>query len=430
MPNPFKTLYFAVQQSRSGVTRSMIREASLILDASQDHIRHHVRSRLQALHGPAATQEGWLHSQALVERSTLNPRVRALLASRLPPRVDWLKTSGSTGTPFVFLKDREMTAWMDAVMWAVYSWHGVFPGAKGARFWGAPITPLARLRRRATDYFLRHRRFSAFDLAPKRSVDFFRSMRRFRPTYVYGYPTLLRAFVEDCLAAGLDGRDLAVRTVISTGEVLSPESRRLLADFFEARIVNEYGCTESGIISIECEYGTPHALPCAAYAEVVNESGRPVGEREHGEIVVSHLFGTVMPLLRYRLHDTGSPSKFSCPCGRSLLRLEPASGRIDSFIQTPHRGQVYDAILAYTVPKAVQRFRARQLSLDHLAVDIVPGSGYQPDVTPRECRRTWERVLAPDMRVTVRTVDDLPYEASGKLRYFVPMPIENGLDKP
>ncbi len=91
---------------------------------------------------------------------------------------------------------------------------------------------------------------------------------------------------------------------------------------------------------------------------------------------------------------------------------------------------MYDAILAYTVPKAVQRFRARQLSLDHLAVDIVPGSGYQPDVTPRECRRTWERVLAPDMRVTVRTVDDLPYEASGKLRYFVPMPIENGLDKP
>ncbi len=69
----------------------------------------------------------------------------------------------------------------------------------------------------------------------------------------------------------------------------------------------------------------------------------------------------------------------------------------------------------------VKQFRAYQVALDHVTVDIVPGTAYQRNAILRECRQRWEEVLGPGMKVTVRLVEDLPYEASGKLRYFVPM---------
>jgi len=268
---------------------------------------------------------------------------------------------------------------------------------------------------------MHRRRMDAFALSHGRAVRFFRSLRRLGPAYAYGYPTLIRHFVEECAAAGLDGRELEMNAVVSTGEILSPETRSALEAFFGCRVVNEYGCTESGILAFECEAGTMHLIPSATYPEVVRHDGTPAPVGEMGEVVVSDLYGRILPLVRYRLHDRGVRTEEPCACGRELPRLRVDSGRIDAFIQTPHRGPVYDAILAYTVPKTVQRFRAYQVARDHLTVDLMPGAGFDPETTPEECRARWEEALGPGMRVSTRVVGHIPYEVSGKLRYFVPM---------
>src|SRR5690606_4680564 len=120
--------------------------------------------RLRALHGDRVDWD-WLRARPLVDRRTLVP-IAEETGRRAGRRVEWRKTSGSTGTPFRFPKDREMTAWMDAAMWALYAWHGVRPGAPHARFWGMPLERGARLRRTAFDRLLNRRRVSAFELSP------------------------------------------------------------------------------------------------------------------------------------------------------------------------------------------------------------------------------------------------------------------------
>jgi phenylacetate-CoA ligase len=315
-----------------------------------------------------------------------------------------------------------MLAWMDAAMWAGYAWHGIGPGDKRLRFWGLSPAPVRRLVRRLADRVTGQIRFSAFEISAERCVRFFTRARRSGARYAYGYPTLMKRWASECSSAGLDGRELALQCVISTGEVLTPLSRRELATFFGCPIINEYGCTESGVIAIECEHGTPHMIPVAAKAEVVDQGGRRVPPGGTGQVVVSDLFGTALPMLRYRLHDLARAlDGSSCPCGRTLPAIDVTIGREGSFILLPSGRQVFSTILAYTVPASIASYRARQETADLLRADVTLQSGTDPAAAIEAAQAAWGEALGREIRIEINVVSDLPFEPSGKLRYFVPL---------
>ena len=418
---PWRNVYFAAQRVRGGVHPDQIRQASAILDQSADELRSYVADRLVAIHGPEARDPEWLARQPLVDRATLRP-VMKRIAEQGVAGLELRKTSGSTGVPFAFVKDKEMSAWMDAAMWATYAWHGITPGAPQARFWGMPPDPRRRAIRRVADFVQHRRRLDAFHSGPAHCVAFFQALRRFGATWAYGYPSLIAQFVIHCQEAGLHGSKLGVHVVICTGELLDEVTRQRISEFFECRVVNEYGCTESGVLAIGCEHDRLHQVPVAAMIEVVDSKGHPVAPGEVGEVVATDLHGSRgHPLLRYRLHDQAAAVPGECSCGRALPQLRVDTGRIDNFIITPARGRVYDALLAYTVPPAVSRFKARQTDTETLAVQIIVAKGADPEAVAGECRRRWETELGPGMHVNVSVVEDIPAEPSGKLRYFVPL---------
>ncbi len=415
-------VYFAVQRLRGGARPEMVRQASRWLESPWVETSGRVLDQLAAVHGATRDPDRWLSRQPLTDRSSL----KHLAAEVKRRRVEYRHTSGSTGAPFHFVKDREMTAWMDAVMWAAYQWHSVRPGDREARFWGTPLRRAGRINRRILDWWLARRRLGAFDMSRAESEAFFSELRRFRPRYAYGYPSLMQEFVSHCSSAGLEGGDLNLKIVISTGELLTPNVRRRLHEFFDCPVIDEYGCTESGIIAMECERGTLHQLPVAALTEIVDGTGRRVRAREEGEVILTDLFGQTAPLLRYRLHDRATWEGLSpCPCGRELPAIRVDVGRLDSFIETPDGKRIYDAVLAYTVPAGVIRFRAFQRALDLLEVFIVPGHGAGAAELDALCRQRWGEVLGPSMRIRISVVQSIPYQESGKLRYFVPMHVQH-----
>jgi phenylacetate-CoA ligase len=421
MARTFQDIYFLIQRLRGGVDPKLVRAARSMLERPYGEILEYVGRRIEDLHTPPVEAHNWLRQQPLMDREMLRKRVLESPASR-PPRVERKRTSGSTGSPVVLFKDMEMARWIDATMWAVYSWHGVAPGDPHARFWGAPAELVPRLRRTAMDWCLNRRRFNAFELSAGRSTRFFKRLRRLRPRYIHGYPTLLKAFVMDCREAGFHGADLGVHVVFSTGELLLPSVRAMLGGFFDCPVVNEYGCSESGLLGFECERGVLHQLPVAAFPEVVSADGEPVATGETGEVVATDLYGRVIPLVRYRLFDRGSvPQGSPCSCGRDLPCLTITDGRVDSFIQTPDRGPVYDAVIAYAMPSTVNRFRAYQIAPNRLLVELIPGDDFQPARDVGSLYEALQHRLGPTMRIEIRQVDQLAFDNSSKLRYFVPL---------
>ena len=96
------------------------------------------------------------------------------------------------------------------------------------------------------------------------------------------------------------------------------------------KVFNHYGMTEMGLGGgLECEgFCGYHFREADIYVEIIDPgSDRPVLEGQPGEIVISTLTRSAMPLIRYR---TGDRSRFIpglCKCKTVLKRLELITSR-------------------------------------------------------------------------------------------------------
>lgn len=155
-----------------------------------------------------------------------------------------------------------------------------------------------------------------------------------KPTAIVGVPTLLKTIAERLLQAGHEPRELGVRTLVCIGEPvrdpdfrLSPLGERI-HELWDARVHGTYASTELATGVTECEQGQGgHLPPDLAIIEILDESGRPVPAGRPGEVVVTPLGVTGMPLLRFCTGDVAVLHEAPCDCGRQSPRLGPILGR-------------------------------------------------------------------------------------------------------
>jgi phenylacetate-CoA ligase len=333
------------------------------------------------------------------------------------------KTSGSTGTPLRLYKDAENLAVMDAVMYRNYRWFGVEMGDPQARFWGAPLAGVGAAKIALRDRLLNRIRFSPFRIADQAYAGHVAALRRFSPTHVYGYAQTIVSFAEYLLKSRTDLRGLRLRAVIMTGEMATRDQVALVESAFGVPVSDEYGCTEVGIIAMGCPEGRMHLMDDYLLVEFVKD-GRHVGPGEEGEIVVTELYGSLMPLIRYRIGDVGSYRVDACPCGRSLPLMGHLKGRNDEFILCPDGKRVDPVIFEYALKEMsprlgrITQFRIIQTRRDHLDIEACYAGQTFADLTKRIEQKLAEWI-GNDMSISIRCVESIQPEPSGKLRCFI-----------
>ncbi len=156
-----------------------------------------------------------------------SPRFARITERCVPAtRTAWRSTSGSTGMPFVFEKDASAAAYMDAVMYHVYSWHGIKRSARRKlRFWGMPFARRARTIARLKDLLMNRIRCNAFRTSEVDLRRFYWRAKRFHPEYLYGYPSLIHDFARFVVERRLDW-PLRLKAVIGTESCRSGAPRR------------------------------------------------------------------------------------------------------------------------------------------------------------------------------------------------------------
>ena len=97
-----------------------------------------------------------------------------------------------------------------------------------------------------------------------------------------------------------------------------------------------YGLTEiiGPGVGYECEYqnGT-HLCEDHFFPEIINpETGEPLPEGSHGELVFTTLTKDGMPLIRFRTRDLTSLNYEKCACGRTSVRMSRILGRSDDML--------------------------------------------------------------------------------------------------
>jgi len=167
------------------------------------------------------------------------------------------------------------------------------------------------------------------------------TIRRLRPDTLMCVPSFILRLIEYAEDNHIDYRKSSVRRIIGIGEGLRNQDftlnilgQRIHTLWPEVSLFATYSSTEMGATFSECEYGLGgHVHPELIIVEIIGEDGREVPDGEVGEVVVTTLGVTGMPLLRFRTGDMAAKIVDQCRCGRWSYRLTPLVGRKNNMLK-------------------------------------------------------------------------------------------------
>jgi phenylacetate-CoA ligase len=129
--------------------------------------------------------------------------------------------------------------------------------------------------------------------------------------------------------------ELQLDAVISFGGEVSETAREDLQRIFGTRIIALYSSEEGCKIAVSCETGTHyHANSELNFIEILDDSGNPCPIGEPGRVIITTLFNTAQPLIRYEQGDIAVRGPV-CSCGKTLPVLQKISGRINDMFEFP-----------------------------------------------------------------------------------------------
>ncbi|MCK4622623.1 MAG: phenylacetate--CoA ligase family protein [Desulfuromonadales bacterium] len=331
-------------------------------------------------------------------------------------------TGGSSGEPLIFYFDKRRQAYDKAARMLTHRWWGVDVGEKELYLWGSPVEATRQdrmkdLRDRLTNELL----ISAFEISEARVPEVMTAFEQFKPTCLFGYPSTIDLFGQMAVKQGYSLRDLGVKVVFSTAELLYDHQRQAISEHFGGIPVTDcYGSREGGFVSHECPSGSYHIMDPNYVVEFIKDD-QLVAPGEDGEITLTHLDAWGMPLIRYRTGDVARKGGGACSCGRSFGTMQGIRGRTTDFVVTPDGRWQHALSVIYIVRdiEGVDEFKIVQHEVDdvQVLVKIIPGL-FPPDGSARIVAGIKKR-MGESVRVRVEQVAEVPREASGKHRYVV-----------
>jgi phenylacetate-coenzyme A ligase PaaK-like adenylate-forming protein len=343
-------------------------------------------------------------------------------------------TSGTTGTPGVFLHDRGALSAYGALAvrrsGGPYAWlrhlatvlrRGVrFAAvvATGGHFAAAAGTALAQ--KGLAWPGQQYRAFSVLDPLPK----LVRDLNAFQPTDLMGYASALTLLALEQRAGRLA---IHPSSITSGSEGLEPSARGLVAEAFGCPVRDLYGASEFPAIAVECGHQRLHVNADWVILEPVDERYRPVPPGVPSRTaLVTNLANRVAPVLRYDLGDSVTCLSDPCPCGSALpaIRVE---GRRDDVLFLRAEGRAEVAVLPLALgtvieeTPGVETFQAVQTGPAELGIRVATSPGRdEPQVWAAVAGRVQAFLAAqglPGVRVSRDPAPPGRDPRSGKMRH-------------
>lgn len=329
-------------------------------------------------------------------------------------------TSGSSGHPFFYAKNKESHAVVHAIIERLYSLHGLSVCDKQARFYGIPDSGLSRHIELTKDLLLNRVRFPIFDLSEGAMENFIRKFKGKKFVYIYGYTSAIVLLSKYILKKGYNFQDICptIKACIVTSEVCTDMDRSTIEKALGVKVINEYGCSEAGMIAFEDQQGIWRLVEDDCYFEVVDNNGRLLPEGSEGRILITNLSNKALPFIRYEVGDVGIIS--SDNKGRYLKEL---SGRVSDIIKLPS-GKIAGGLTFYYVSRSImeeniyiKEFIVRQTSIDTFEFDIVSDIPLSRELEDTLLQKM-NVYLEPGLKLRLNKVNHIIRPKSGKIKHF------------
>lgn len=238
-------------------------------------------------------------------------------------------SSGTTGHPTVVVYSlHDIDSWANMIARSMYmvgcrntdvfqnsSGYGMFTGGLGFQYGaeklGAVTVPAAAGN-------------------SKRQIMF---IKDFGTTCLHAIPSYAVRLAEVFKEEGIAPADTKLHTLFIGAEPHTDEQRRRIEHLLGVKAYNSFGMTEMNGpgVAFECkEQNGMHLWEDNYMVEILDpETLEPVPDGQYGEMVLTTLDRTMMPILRYRTRDLTRIIQGECPCGRTHRRIDRIVGRTD-----------------------------------------------------------------------------------------------------
>jgi phenylacetate-CoA ligase len=403
--------------------QEMIREIQLqkikkIIAHAYYHIPHYKKTFAEA--GITPNQiKGWgdLKLVPILTKHDLRKEPRSLVAKPNCFICTRYSTSGSTGPPSVVLVDRNSEAYRHAAVFRSYRWVGFDIGERIAKFWGTQLDLKRSIRDQMKDFLLNRITFPTHFLDEKSMFNYYQRFRSFKPNALYGFSSAIYEFAQFLQNKNLPIEKTDIKAIIITGEPILPHQREIIEKTFACRVYNNYACEEFATIAFECPNGNLHLMSENVYVEVENQE---TGDGT-GNLIITELNNSVMPLIRYRLSDVGILSNTKCNCGRGLPVLKEISGRSLDLIKIP-TGRIIHGIYFDYLPKyflnEIKQFQIVQTDMNTICVNLIKDKGFNK-TTLRKFENKLRGILGDEVKIIIIFKEVIPRENTGKFRFVI-----------
>jgi phenylacetate-CoA ligase len=365
-------------------------------------------------------QKTWEQLPVLTKRDLQIPLKKRLSVGFNLGDVYVNKTSGSTGDPFYFAKDK----YTHALTWAFiedrFNWHHLY-GKKQARFYGLPKAFKPRIKERLKDVLANRYRFDVFDLSDTAFERWIRDFSKNSYRYLNGYTTVILAFAKYLNKSSLVLKDIcpSLHACVVTSEMCFDEDRILMELAFGLPIIKEYGASELDLIAFQNTKNEWVLNTETLFVEVLNERNHAVPYGTTGKIVITSLYNKAHPFIRYEIGDMGAIT----PLNNNKIILNTLQGRKEDIVQLPS-GKQAPGLTFYYVTKAIMEddgvineIKVTQTTLASFKIEY---ASKQELSTPQKekIQEALFNYLEPNLSIDFQRFDQLKRSKSGKLKQF------------
>lgn len=334
------------------------------------------------------------------------------------------KTSGSSGDPFIFAKDK----FSHALTWANiinrFGWHGIdFNSSYQARFYGIPLDFIGNRKERFKDFLTNRFRFSIFDLSDKVLESVLKNFETKKFDYINGYTSSIVLFAKFLQEKNIVLKNICptLKVCVVTSEMLFDEDKILLEKQFGVAVANEYGASELDLIAFQNRDGEWQMNSETLFVEILDDENNVLPYGKEGRIVITSLFNKAHPFIRYDIGDIGILDDKSTPKKPILKKL---IGRTNDIAILPS-GKKSPGLTFYYVTKSiieddgnVKEFVIKHTKIDTFEIEYVS-----------KTELNWEQIqkieaaialyLEKGLVFTFARKEKLERSKSGKLKQFV-----------
>jgi phenylacetate-CoA ligase len=318
--------------------------------------------RLQALFNKAKSSTSYYASFASFEevpittKDIIRNNTDGLISKAYKGKLQKKQSGGSTGIPLVYYTTSESQSYL----WAgiIMSWEsaGYQPGDKVAFIAGTSLIKTG-IAHKAFYKLFNIDVYPATPLNEETLAKHAANIINNKTKIIYGYANVINELAEYVKNKKIQFSHL--KGIVCTAEILKENTRKNIEAAFGVKVINQYGCNESGTSAFECTKGNLHLI--SSRISYFNDN--------EGNLICTDLVNEGFIMLKYYTGDILEFGENNCSCGSNFPVIKQVIGRTSDIVTDVFGNRLHDSFF-YFLFKYEPSVKKFQTSFDEDTITV------------------------------------------------------------